>query len=263
MNKARLASLLLLALSCAAGAGSLAAQSETLDTAALLRKVDALVSFEDRDLAARYRIEKREPGGASQLTTATMFRRDRTDQYLILILEPAADKGKGYLRVGDNLWLYDPVGKSFTFTSAKDRFQNSGIRNSDFNRSNFSGDYRVSGSRREKLGKFDCQVLDLEALHERVSFPKCRIWVSEEGLVRKVEDYGLSGQLMRTTGIPSYQKVGERWLPQSMVLVDNLVSRKINGVVEYQRTTVTISEPSLAAQPDTLFTKEYLEKVSR
>lgn len=229
----------------------------------LLARVDALVSFRDTDLSAEYRIEKRDPGGATQVTLATMFRRDRTDQFLILILEPAIDKGKGYLKIGDNLWLYDPVGRSFTFTSAKERFQNSSARNSDFNRSNFSGDYRPVSSRRETLGKFDCVVLELEALHDRVSFPKARIWVSAEGLVRKIEDYSLSGQLLRTTAIPSYQKLGEKWVPQSIVILDHLRSRKVGGAVEYERTSVTVSKPSLKPLPDTVYTKDYLERVSK
>jgi len=217
----------------------------------------------DTDVSAEYRIEKRDPGGSTSLTVAAMFRRDRTNQFLILILEPVSDKGKGYLKEGDNLWLYDPIGKSFTFTSAKERFQNSSFRNSDFNRFNFAGDYSAVSSVRERLGKFDCTVLDLEAKNDRVSFPKVRLWVSGDGLVRKMEDYSLSGQLMRTTAIPSYQKVGDRWLPMSMVIVDHLKYKTIGGKMEYERTTVTITQPSLKKLPDSTYTKEYLEKVSR
>jgi hypothetical protein len=192
-----------------------------------------------------------------------MFRRDQSNQFLILILEPVSDKGKGYLKEGDNLWLYDPIGKSFTFTSAKERFQNSSFRNSDFNRFNFSGDYTAVSSTREKLGKFDCTVLNLEARNDRVSFPKVKLWASDDGLVRKMEDYSLSGQLMRTTAIPSYQKLGERWLPLTMVIVDHLKSKLIQGKLEYERTTVTISKPSLKKLPDSTYSKEYLERVSQ
>lgn len=243
--------------------GSAAWSQGSATSAALLKKVDSLVAFMDTDVSAEYRIEKRDPGGSTSLTVAAMFRRDRTNQFLILILEPVSDKGKGYLKEGDNLWLYDPIGKSFTFTSAKERFQNSSFRNSDFNRFNFSGDYSAVASVRERLGKFDCTVLDLEARNDRVSFPKVRLWVSDDGLVRKMEDYSLSGQLMRTTAIPSYQKVGDRWLPMSMVIVDHLKFKNIGGKMEYERTTVTITQPSLKKLPDSTYTKEYLEKVSR
>lgn len=207
----------------------------------LLRRVDALISFTDTDLSAEYQIATKDPGGSTSTTLATMFRRDARDQYLIIILEPVIDKGKGYLKEGDNLWLYDPVGRVFTFTSAKERFQNSGARNSDFARSNYSGDYKAVTSYREKLGAFSCTVLTLEAKNDRVSFPKVKIWVSDgDDLVRKIEDYSLSGQLMRSTAIPSYQKLGNRWLPLALVIQDRLKFKTVAGKTEYERTTVTI-----------------------
>lgn len=233
------------------------------DGKALLKQVDSIVSFTDTDVSAEYRIDKRDPGGSTSTTVAAMFRRDRTNQFLILILEPVTDKGKGYLKEGDNLWLYDPVSKSFTFTSAKERFQNSSFRNSDFNRFNFSEDYSIASTAREQLGKFYCTVLDLSANNDRVSFPRVKLWISGDGLVRKMGDYSLSGQLMRTTAIPSYQKLGDRWLPLMMVIVDNLKYKTIGGKLEYERTTVSVSRPSLKRLPDSTYTKEYLEKVSR
>lgn len=229
----------------------------------LLFDSDALVSFRENDLSAEYLIEKRDPGGALSTTLAAMFRRDRADQFLILILEPAVDKGKGYLKQGETLWLYDPVDRTFTFTSSRDRFQNSSARNSDFSRSNYANDYKVTGGVREKLGIFNCIVLDLVATNDRVSFPNVRIWISDDKLMRKLEDYSLSGQLMRITAIPNYQRVGERWLPRTMVIQDQLRSKKIGGKIEYERTTVTISKPSLKPLPDMVYTKEYLERVAK
>lgn len=230
----------------------------------LLRKVDAAVSFEDTDLSAEYRIEKREPGGAVSTTIATIFRRDRADRFLVLIMEPTVDKGKGYLKIGDSLWLYDPVGRSFTFTSAKERFQNSSVRNSDFKSSSYAVDYRVTASTRQKLGVFDCTVLDLQATNDEVSFPVARIWVSDgDFLVRKEEDYSLSGQLMRITAIPTYQRVGGSWVPARMVIQDQLRARTVGGKTEYERTSVTISKPSIKPLPDAVYTKDYLERVSR
>lgn len=229
----------------------------------MLAEIDTQVVFNDTDLSAQYLIVQRDPGGATTTTVATMFRRDVAAQFLILVLEPVVDKGKGYLKLGDNLWLYDPVGRTFTFTNARERFQNSSARNSDFNRSNFAVDYRPTATRQERLGTFNCTVLDLEARNDHVSFPRMRIWVSEDRLIRKMEDYSLSGQLMRTTAILNYQRVGRRWLPVTMIIQDHLSARRINNQVEYSRTTITISQPSLEALPDSLFTKEYLERVNR
>ncbi|MFZ5368139.1 MAG: outer membrane lipoprotein-sorting protein [Spirochaetota bacterium] len=229
----------------------------------LLVRVDRELSVMETDVAAEYLIQKRDPGGATSSTRATVFRRDAKNQFLVLILEPVVDKGKGYLKLGDNLWLYDPVGKTFTFTSAKERFQNSSFRNSDFEPFHLSRDYKPVTAERGKLGVYDCTILDLEAVTKDAAYPRMKIWVSDDNLVRKREEYSLSGAIMRTTAIPAYQKIETKWLPASMVILDHLQSKTINGKVEYERTTVTISKPSLKALPDTVYTKDYLERVAR
>jgi len=233
------------------------------DYCKVLEEIDDMVTFKDTDLSAEYEIIKQDPDGSSSTTVAAMFRRDSTEQFLVLILQPVADKGKGYLKVGNNLWLYDPVGRGFTFTNAKERFQNSSFRLSDFTGSNYAANYEIISTKEEKLGKFSCIVFDLKAITNNVSFPLVKIWVDTENLVRKIEDYSLSGQLMRTSAIPSYQKVKDRWVPSKIIIQDQLVFRKIGDKVRYERTTVTIKNPSLNKQPDSLYTKEYLEKVNR
>ncbi len=229
----------------------------------LLRKVDALASFTDSDFSAEYTFVENKPGEGVDSTQAVIFRRDAENKYLVLVLLPDTDRGKGYLKIGDNLWFYDPIPRKFIFTSAKERFRNSNARNSDFTHSNFAGDYDVVQESREKLGKFDCLVLDLKANNDGVTFPITRLWISGDSLVRKIEDYSLSGQLLRTILIPTYQGIGDRFIPVTMIIVDGLKGRKIDGNFVGDRTQITIRKPSLAKLPNTLFTKSYLEKVSK
>jgi len=230
---------------------------------AMLKSVDGLVSFTDTDFSAEYKIEQFRPGEGSSVTNAVIFRRDKDEKYLILILDPPSDKGKGYLKIGPNMWLYDPVARRFDFTSSKERFQNSNARNSDFTRSSYSSDYDIVSTKQEQLGVFSCWVLDLKANNDGVSFPRCKIWVSEDNLVRKTEDYSLSGQLMRTRAIPSYQKIGERYVPNMLLIVDNLRGKTIAGKFQNETTRITITKPSLSKLPDTIYTQAYLEKVSK
>lgn len=229
----------------------------------LLVKVDRELSVLDTDFSAEYIIQKRDPGGAISSTRATVFRRDAKNQFLVLILEPVIDKGKGYLKIGENLWLYDPVGKTFTFTNARERFQNSSFKNSDFEPSRLSKDYKPISVERTKLGSYDCTLMELEAIGRDAPYPKMKIWISDDNLVRKREEFSLSGAILRTVAIPSYQKMENKWLPASMVIIDHLQFKSVNGKVEYERTTVTISKPSLKALPDTVYTKDYLERVAR
>ena len=228
----------------------------------LLSSVDALLNF-DGDLGAQYTIAQKKPGGSESKTVAAIFRRDAKGQFLCIILEPEADKGKGYLKIDDTLWLYDPADRSFTFTSAKERFQNSNARNADFARSTLARDYRIVKEERGTLGKFACRILDLEATNDTVPFARRRAWISEDNLPRKFEDYSLSGTLMRIVAMPTYQRVGARWLPVTVVIVDTLKSKVVNGRTEYEQTTIEISKVSVKPLADSLYSKEYLERVSR
>jgi outer membrane lipoprotein-sorting protein len=230
----------------------------------LLKRIDSLVTFTEGDFSAEYLMVQTKPGEGTTTTNFVIFRRDAEEKYLILILSPPQDKGKGYLKIGNNLWFYDPADRRFTFTSAKDRFQNSNARNSDFTRSSFAVDYRIISTRQEKLGKFDCTVLDMEATSDEVTFPRTILWVDNEDLlVRKKEDYSLSNQLLRTTAIPTYQRFANRFVPVTVVIVDHLRGRMIDGKFQSETTRITISRPSLARQPDTLYTKGYLERLGR
>ncbi len=254
---------LMVFLAAAVAASTLAAQSTggTPDFGQMLRKADALVTFNDSDFSAVYTFVQDSPGQGTSTKQAMVFRRDHQNTYLIILVKPEDDKGKGYLKSGNNLWFYDPVARRFTFTSAKDRFQNMNARNSDFTRSNLAGDYKVTASVRQKLGKFDCWVLDLQSRTDDIGFPRMKIWISDDGLVRKTEDYSYSGQHLRTTAFPVYQQVGDRYVPQTVVILDELRGAKVNGVFVKERTTYTIERPSLQALPDSTFTKAWLENL--
>jgi outer membrane lipoprotein-sorting protein len=232
------------------------------DSSKILRNADALVTFSDTDFSALYSFEQGIPGQGTSNKQALVFRRDKDNTYLMVITKPQEDKGKGYLKSGNSLWFYDPVSRRFTFTSAKDRFQNMNARNSDFTRSNLAGDYRVTGYSRQKLGRFDCWLFDLLAKSDDITFPKMKIWISDDGLVRKTEDYSYSDQHVRTVAFPEYQQIGSRFIPKTVVIVDELRGAMLNGVFVKERTTYTIARPSLDRLPDSTFTKAWLEQLS-
>ncbi len=247
----------------AAGPGAPSAAAGTIDSRAILEPIDDLVSYQENDFSAEYTITQERPGEGRNVTKAYMFRRDSQNKYLILIREPADERGKGYLRLDDVLWLYDPADRRFSSTSPRDRFQNTNARNSDFTQSTLADDYEIVGQSEEQLGAYETRVYDMEATHDDVTFPKMRLWVDENDLVRKYEDYSLSGELMRTTAIPSYRRLGEQFVPVEIVIVDALAGREIDGRFRNERTIISIDRPSLGELPDRVFTRSYLEQVSR
>jgi outer membrane lipoprotein-sorting protein len=229
----------------------------------LLKRADSLASYMDTDFSAEYTIIQEKPGQSSTKTIAGVFRRDAKETYVIVIMEPAISKGQGYLKQGKTLWFYDPGSKRFNSTSSQDRFQNTNARNSDFTRSTLAQDYRISSGADTLLGRLNCRVLSLEGITNDLTYPKMKIWISEDGLVRKTEDYSLSGQLLRTSAIADYWRIGNRYVPKQIVFVDALRGARINGSFVNEKTQITVSKPSFNKLADSIFSKTFLETVNR
>ena len=229
----------------------------------LLVKVDSLVSYYNVDFSAEYTIVQEKPGQAISTTIAGVFRRDSNETFVIVIMQPLISKGQGYLKQGKTLWFYDPESRRFNTTSNADRFQNSNARNSDFTRSTLAQDYKVTAGEDAVLGRFNCRLLTLEAVTAGVTFPRMKIWVSEDGLLRKSEDYSLSGQLLRTSAIPDYYKINGRNVPKQILFVDALRGAVVNGKFINEKTQITISKPSFNKIADSVFSKTFLETVNR
>jgi outer membrane lipoprotein-sorting protein len=229
----------------------------------LLVIVDRLVSYMTTDFAAEYTIVQEKPGSTRSTTIAGIFRRDAEEAYVIIVMQPAISRGQGYLTQGKTLWFYDPDSRRFNSTSSQERFQNTNARNSDFTRSTLSDDYRVVAGEDVKLGRFQCRLLTLEAVVKGITYPRMKLWVSDDGLVRKTEDYSLSGQLLRTSAIPDYYELGGRFVPKRILLVDELRGATVNGVFIKEQTQITVNNPSFDKLPNSTFSKAFLETVNK
>ena len=231
--------------------------------AELLVKVDSLVSYFDSEFSAEYTILQDKPGEGVSKTVAGVFRRDSNETYVIVIMEPSISKGQGYLKQGKTLWFYDPESRRFNTTSNSDRFQNTNARNSDFTRSTLAQDYKVVAGENAVLGRYKCRLLTLEAITTDVTYPKMKVWISEDALLRKSEDFSLSGQLLRTSAIPDYYQVGSRFIPRQILFVDELRGAVINGTFRNEKTQISISRPSFSKVADYVFSKTFLETVNQ
>jgi outer membrane lipoprotein-sorting protein len=229
----------------------------------LLKNADALASYYDTDFSAEYTIVQEKPGQARSTTVAGIFRRDSRETYVIVILQPAISRGQGYLKQGNTLWFYDPESRRFNTTSSVERFQNTNARNSDFTRSTLAEDYRIAAGEDAALGRFNCRILTLEAVTNDVTYPRMKVWISSDGLVRKTEDYSLSGQLLRTSAFPDYYQIGRRFIPKRVLFVEELRGAVINGKFVNEKTQITINKPSFEKVADSVYSKTFLESVNK
>jgi hypothetical protein len=232
------------------------------ESTANLKQVDSRANFMDSDFAAEYAITQSDPGEGKTFTKVLIFKRDRKEQFMALLVEPVEDKGKGYLMVEGGIWLYDPRDRRFTYSSTQDAFRNTNARNSDFAVSKLASQYRIVASKKEKLGVFDCDRLDLEATTPDAPFPRRSVWISTDNSVRMSKDYSLSGQLLRTVAF-QYVTLAGRLVPSRIVMQDELKKKIVGGKEEKASTSIVITKHSFASLPDSLFTKEYLERIGR
>jgi outer membrane lipoprotein-sorting protein len=238
------------------------AQAAPASDLEILRRADSLASYLDADFSAQYTIVQDKPGAGQSTTVVGVFRRDRIETYVLLIMEPSASRGQGYLKQGKTLWLYDPESRRFT-TSRSARFENTNANNADFTRSTLAEDYRIAGGEDAALGRFKCRLLTLEGVAAGLNYPRMEIWISEDGLVRMTKGYSLSGQLLRTSAIPDYHKIGDRYVPKSISFEEALRGVMIDGKFVHERTRITITRPSFAPLPDATYSKTFLESVNK
>lgn len=236
---------------CSAGAFA-----EDPDWAKVLHRIDELGNFDNNDFSAEITVVSHKPGKDDETIVARYFRRDVDEKFTIIMLKPDTQKGQGYFSVGDDLWFYDPESRKFAYSSLKDSFQDSDAQNSDFSSSTLAKDYTLAETASAKLGAFDVYVITLTANTKTVPVPKRKMWIRQDNyLPLKEEHYSLSNRLMRTIAYPKYQTVSGKFVPQNILIIDNLK--------EGEKTQITFASPSVSKLPDTVFSKEYLERVNQ
>jgi outer membrane lipoprotein-sorting protein len=208
-------------------------------------------------------IESHERGRDVTFYEAVVYRRDADDNLMILFLNPKTERGKGYLRIEKNLWMFDPSVGKWERRTERERIAGTDSRRADFDESRLALEYDPSFAGYEKLGKFDVVKLVLQAkAGVDVAYPTVHLWVDKENSnILKRQDFALSGKLMRTGYYPKWQKVFSEskgtdvWYPLEMRFFDE--------VEKENKTTISIKSVDLNALPANMFTKAWLESQSR
>lgn len=236
---------------------TLAAFAQDPDLKAMLAKYDEMMNFTNTDQSARVTIVTRKPGEADDVMTCQFFRRDNEKKTLILILKPEANKGSGLLMIGDDVTIfYDPESRKFSTVAKSGSFQNSDVKNSDFEAPQYSKKYDIIESKREKLGAKDTWALTLKANTTTVAYPKVKMWLEAgTNLCLKMERYSLSDRLMNTSLFAKYTKIEGHFIAQTQVYEDNLKKG--------EKSVLTLEAVSLAKLPENTFTKERIEQVNQ
>jgi hypothetical protein len=222
----------------------------------LVRRTDIRSSFYNSDMSATISMVSVSPDRGTFANKQQIFRRDKDDAFLMLMVEPESRKGQGMLRVDNNMWRYDPTSRKFTHTTLKDTYENSTVTNNDFRRWQRSIDYSVEKLSTGTLGNYKVVIGELKANNDEVPFPYLKMYIeTDRKIVLKIEEYSLSMKLLRTAYYTQYVQIGDSFVPTVQIFQDGLIPEK--------RSQVTYTDISTKLLPDYYFTKEYLERVSQ
>jgi outer membrane lipoprotein-sorting protein len=236
-----------------------------LDQAAM-QKLLATIDDQQRnpgDFKILAYLEQKERDKTDVVREAVVYRRDTDDKMMILFTKPKGEAGKGYLRLDQNLWSYDPTTGKWERRTERERIAGTDSRRADFDESRLAEEYDPSYDGEEKLGAFTVHKLTLKAKEGKdVAYPVVKLWVDvANGNVLKRQDLALSGRLMRTLYYPKWSKLyseskkAEVWFPQEIRIYDEV--EKANS------TLMLFKSVDLRPLEANLFTKAWLEAKSR
>jgi hypothetical protein len=220
-------------------------------------------SYEDKldlgrvDLTSTFTLVQQKPGEADRVLRVKVYRRDRIDSYTLIYLYPDSEKGKGYLRAGDDLFQYFPSTREFVYRNRREDIGGTDARADLFAKPKTLELYTLSSLGTAKVAQWDCDVVRYDAKALDVSFPIQKWFVRRtDGLPVKVENFSVSETLMRTYYYVGYAEVTPgRFLFTKLLAVDNLQPG--------QKTLLTNEDIGTAKIADYVFTKAFLEEQSR
>jgi len=243
----------LLAAAVAPAAPSIDSQLKALD--ALYKQVD--------DIRAVVNITEQKANQGAKKIETMYYRRDSDKSFLIILTGPEAEKGNGYLRVGDNFWMYRKNTRTFQHINRDESIGGSDANGDDFEGKLLTEMYEPAKDSagkeliaEEMLGKIPVWRFEVKAKINDVDYPKKVYWVrKDKPVMLKETSYSSSGTLMQTAYFLTFTEIKGQLVPVKQLFVDEF--EKGN------KTIVEISGISTDKLSDEIFTKAYLENLSK
>jgi outer membrane lipoprotein-sorting protein len=240
-------------------AGRVCAESRVTS---ILKAIDANYKMK-KDVRAEVTLTQQRAGQGTKIIEMAYFRRDSDDAFLIAMNSPANEKGNGYLRVGDNFWMYRRNTRTFQHINRDESIGGSDAHSDDFETRKLEELYGPvadsSGTENfseEMLGKAPVNRFEVKAKVNDVDYPRQIFWTRRDNnLLLKQASYSSSGTLMQTAYFLKFTEIEGRYVPVKQLFIDEF--EKGN------KTIVEITEIVPGGLDDKIFTKAYLENLSK
>ena len=238
------------------------AQSKTVSSSdpralAIVKVFEEKLNVTGLDVTNTFTLVQKKAGEADRVIQIQIYRRDSADTFTLVFKYPESEKGKGYYRNKDDLFLYLPSTREFVYRNRKDDVGSTDVRTDIFGKSDVTAQYWANLEGVVKVAKWDTDVVRLDARQLDVAFPVQKWYVRQtDGLPVKVESFSASGTLLRTTYYLDYKEV----TPGRFIFTKLLAT---DALEKGQQTLLTNENISTAKIPDYTFSKAFLEEQSR
>ncbi|OGR96271.1 MAG: hypothetical protein A2016_11695 [Elusimicrobia bacterium GWF2_62_30] len=216
-----------------------------------------------KDMRAEVTLTQQRAEQGTKIIDMAYYRRDSDDAFLIVMRAPENEKGNGYLRVGDNFWMYRKNTRTFQHVNRDESIGGSDAHSDDFETRKLDELYGpvIDPSGTEKfaedmLGKVPVYKFEVKAKVNDVDYPRQIFWTRRDNnLLLKQESYSLSGTLMQTAYFIKFTEIEGRYVAVKQLFIDEF--EKGN------KTIVDIGSIVPGKLDDKIFTKAYLENLSK
>lgn len=208
--------------------------------------------------------QQKKTEGVKTMKTS-FYRRDKDDSFLMFFTDPANEKGNGYLRVGDNMWMYRKNTRVFQKLFRYQSIASTRLNASNFEKKKFTQLYAPvldnNGNEvisEELLGatKIPVYRFEVKAVVKDLEFPKVIFWVRKDNALRlKAESYSQSGKLMLSSFFPKYMETDGKYIFSKVLIVDEFDKGN--------KTMLEMNDVKFQNIDKELFTKAYLENLSK
>lgn len=225
------------------------------DGGELIKKMDKVMASDTQKLTSKMVINTHR--GSRTIETRSYTQGE--DLSFTEYLAPAREAGIKMLKIGNDLWTYDPDADR-TITISGHMLRQS-INGSDLSYEDMMSDEKLNDDYQAKvIGEeviFDreCWVLELNALTSDIAYPTRKLWIDKERyLPLRGEYYAKSGKLLKLMEIREVMQSNGRWFPREMLYQDvlNTKSKGTSFIIESVEFNIDI--------PKYIFTKAALKK---
>lgn len=217
----------------------------------IVEKAD-LVRFPSQGFEVGVTITTTKPGEEADTRKYRVLSKGN-ENTIVLITEPASDRGQILLMKGRDLWIFLPTVSQPVRLGLGQRLTGQ-VANGDLARANFAGDYQPKLLRTEKIDGESMRVLELTAVDRGVAYHRVLYWVNQATFrPHKAEFYSLSDRLLKTCHYRNYQQMAGQVRPTRLVMQDALRTDE-ESVLDYAGMRVR-------ELPDRMFTKDFLKRL--